>query len=306
MQAAASLPAQRSSGRRAILWVALGASLWGTDSVLRRPLTAALPSARIVLLEHLILTAALLVPLWRMRAHWLSLSRSQWAALAGIAWGGSAVAGICYTEAIRLGNPTTAILLQKTQPIFAALLAWLLLAEPLGRRFWLCLAAALCGAYLVNFGFALPGARIESRAALLALCAAALWGGSTALGRYTLAALSPFALTGLRIVLATPLLLALNARTEAPPLAPRFVLPLLWIALIPGLAALLAYYRGLRDAQASRAAIAELSFPATGALLNWIFLGAGVLPGQWAGFALIWVAILNLTRSPRKSTRRLA
>jgi drug/metabolite transporter (DMT)-like permease len=307
MTAAAPIPVQRYSERRAILWVAFGASLWGTDTVFRRPLTASLPSARIVLLEHLILAVALLIPLWRIRSQWLRLGGRQWTALVGIAWGGSALGGICFTEAIRAGNPNTAILLQKTQPIFAALLAWLLLAEPLGKRFWSCLAGALCGAYLVSFGFAWPGAPIGSRAALLALGAAALWGGSTALGRFALATLSPFALTSLRIILATPPLLLLNPATvAAAPLTGREILSLLWMALIPGLVALLAYYQGLRNARASRAAIAELSFPATGVLLNWIFLGAGISVAQLAGFALLWAAILNLNQRSRESHLTLA
>ncbi len=297
MATASSALETRSSERRAILWVAFGASLWGTDTVFRRPLTAVMASAQIVLLEHLILCAALAVPLWRMRPQWRGLGWRQWGALLGIAWGGSALGGICFTEAIRLGNPTTAILLQKTQPIFAVALAWLLLREPLGKRFWICLAAALCGAYLVNFGFSTPTGAIQSRAALFALGAAALWGGSTALGRVALATLSPFAVTALRITLATPLLIALNpAPVLVGPVAASEIAPLFEMALIPGLAALLAYYHGLRNARASRAAIAELSFPVTGAILNWILLGARISAVQVVGFALLWAAILNLNR----------
>jgi len=158
MNSAGPQHANQPSERRALLWVAFGASLWGTDAVFRRPLTASLTSGQIVLIEHLILTVALAIPLWSMRSQWLSLNRKQWGALLGIGWGGSALGTICFTEAIKLGNPTTAALLQKTQPIFAALLAWLLLGERLGKHFWICLWLALCGAYVVNFGLAPPGA----------------------------------------------------------------------------------------------------------------------------------------------------
>src|SRR5579862_842772 len=127
MVAAGPAQIEKPSERQALLWVAVGASLWGTDTIFRQPLTATITSERIVLLEHLILTAALLIPLWRMRAEWLTLTGRQWGALLGIGWGGSALGTICFTEAIRIGNPTSAILIQKTQPIFAALLAWLLL-----------------------------------------------------------------------------------------------------------------------------------------------------------------------------------
>src|SRR5947207_13770404 len=125
---------QEVSERRPLWRIAFGASLWGADTVLRRPLTGSLPSAQVVLIEHLILSLVLVVPVWRMRSQWLALNRKQWAALLGIGWGGSALGTICFTEAIKIGNPTTAALLQKTQPIFAALLAWLLLGDAPGRR----------------------------------------------------------------------------------------------------------------------------------------------------------------------------
>jgi drug/metabolite transporter (DMT)-like permease len=120
------------------------------------------------------------------------------------------------------------------------------------------------------------------------------------LGRFLLESVSFFALTALRIIAAMPFLAALNG---APALAIsvdlRQALSLLLLALVPGLLALLVYYRGLRHARASRAAVAELSFAATATLLNWIFLGSRISAIQLAGFALLWVAIINLNR-PRK------
>ncbi len=278
--------------RHGLLWVALGASLWGTDTLFRRSLPAALPSARIVLLEHLVLCAALAPFAWRGRREWMKLNARGWAALMGIAWGGSALASVLFTEAVRAGNPTSAVLLQKTQPVFAALLAGSLLLEPLGRRFWGVLAAAVGGAYLVSFGTRVPSG-VEGRAALLALGAAALWGGSTVLGRFVLGSVSWLTLTALRIFAATPLLVALAAGTRGEVSGRSFGIIVL-LAAVPGLLALLAYYRGLAGSRASRAAIAELAFPATAALLNWIFLGAEVAPPQVAGFTIIWLAIVCL------------
>jgi drug/metabolite transporter (DMT)-like permease len=71
-------------------------------------------------------------------------------------------------------------------------------------------------------------------------------------------------------------------------------LSLVTMALIPGLAALLIYYRGLRTTRASLAAVAELTFPATAALLNWTVLGEGVTFVQIAAFAWLWAAILAM------------
>jgi len=243
--------------------VALGASLWGTDTVLRRPLTASLASSQIVLFEHLILALVLPPAAWRSRAQWRILKPLEWAALLGISWGGSALATVLFTEAIRIGSPTSAVLLQKTQPLFAALLAWALLREALGLRFWLSLLAALCGAYLVSVGSLPPrdsAAQAGLSAALLALAAAARWRAPAAL---------------------------LDTRQAA---------SLLLLALVPGLAGTILYYRGLVHTRASRAAVAELSFPAVATLLNWAFLGTPVSAVQLAGFVLLWGVILNLER----------
>ncbi len=289
------------SDRWALLWVAAGATLWGTDTVLRRPLAWSWSSLHVVLLEHWVLAMALLPLAWRSRLQWMALKPIQWGALFGVSWGGSALATVCFTEAIRFGNPTTAVLLQKTQPLFAALLARALLIERLGGRFWGCLAVALAAAWLVSFGAAVPWlGPVEARPALLALTAAALWGGSTVLGRYLTDTLAPAVLVALRVQLAVPLLTALPWLRDdnlIGKMDPGQALSLLLLALVPGLAALLLYYRGLSRTSASLAAIVELCFPATATLLNWVFLDARISPEQLAGFALLWGVISYMERS---------
>jgi drug/metabolite transporter (DMT)-like permease len=285
-----------AEGRWGILWVAAGASLWGTDTMLRRPLAGSLSSVQIVWLEHLILTAVLWPVLVRSRREWQELGVREWAAAAFIAWGGSAAATAMFTEAIRTGNPTTAVLLQKTQPLFTALLAGAVLGERLGRTFWICFALAVGGGYLVSFGWALATPQ-SAAAAAWALGAAALWGSCTVLGRFVLRSISFSTLTAWRIVLAAPVLTAAAwgpVRVDGPQGG-----RLLAMALVPGLAALLVYYHGLRQTPASRAAIAELSFPATAGLLNWVVLGVGVTAAQVAGFALLWGVIFYLQRQRR-------
>ncbi len=278
-------------GAWGLVWVAVGASLWGTDTLLRRPLTGSLSSVQIVWLEHLILTVVLCPVLVRSWDEWRRLEAREWAAVAGIAWGGSAAGTILFTEAIRLGNPTTAVLLQKAQPLFTALLARTVLGEQLGRRFWACLGLGLAGGYLVSFGWA--AARPDrAAAAALALGAAALWGSCTVLGRFVLRSLSFRTLTAWRIAAAVPVLtvLAWGPVRSAWPQAGRLAA----LALVPGLAALLIYYHGLRHTRAAHAALAELAFPATAALLNWVFLEAPLTAAQAAGFVLLWGVIFYL------------
>lgn len=295
------MPATPSAAheRWSVLLVALAASLWGTDTVLRRPLAQAFSSLLVVFYEHLLLGAALLPVCLARRAEWRRLRALDWAALLGIAWGGSALATLAFTQAVKIGNPTTAALLQKLQPLFTVLLAAPLLGERLRRPHWLYLVLALAGGYLVSFGWRSPGGPLPASAALLAAAAAALWGSCTVLGRYLSARLSFVTLTALRIVAALPflaLLVLLQDHSHIPSPDARQWLGLLWLALVPGLLALLLYYRGLRQTSAPLASIAELCFPATTTLLNWAFLGSRITLVQVGGFVLLWSVIAQIER----------
>ena len=292
----------RNGSYLGVLLVALGAALWGTDAVLRVPLLEVMSPAAIVLSEHLVLllysVPAVLLG-WRA---FLGLRASEWGALLVIAVGGSAIATLLFTAAFASGNPTTVILLQKTQPLFAIALAHILLRERLRWVYWPCLAVALVGAYLISFdGLIEPFGALASTQALpvlLTLGAAMLWGSSTALGRYVLKDMPFHTLTGARLLFALPVLLAIvlvqgsfgqvDAGFAAEPA--RVAL----LALVPGLFGLLLYYRGLSGTKASYATLAEISFPASAVILNWVFLGVGISANQVVGFALLWAAILVL------------
>ena len=291
----------KNGGYVSVLLVALGASLWGTDAILRVPLLEVASPSQIVLLEHLVL---LLYSVPAVALGWRffrGFRAPQWAALLVIGWGGSALATLLFTTAFAVGNPTVAILLQKTQPLFAVALAGILLRERLGWAYWPCFAVAMVGAYMISFGDLGPFAALRSAEALAAACAlgaALLWGSSTVLGRLVLKDVPFHALTGARLLLAVPLLAGIvavqgslagaGAGFAAQP--GRVVL----LALIPGLLALLLYYRGLTGTRASYATLAELAFPATAVVLNWAFLGVGVTANQVVGFVLLWGAVFVL------------
>jgi drug/metabolite transporter (DMT)-like permease len=291
----------RNGGYASVLLIAVGAAMWGTDGILRVPLLDVASPSQIVLLEHLVLllySVPAVVLGWRF---FRGLGAAQWVALLVIGWGGSALATLLFTTAFDVGNPTVVILLQKTQPLFAIVLAAILLRERLGLAYWPCFAVAMVGAYLISFGDLEPFKALtsaEALAAALALGAALLWGSSTVLGRLVLKDLPFHALTGARLLLAVPLLAgivvaqgAIGGLGSGFAAAPGRVILL---ALIPGLLALLLYYRGLTGTRASYATLAELAFPATAVVLNWTFLGVGVSANQVLGFVLLWGAVFML------------
>jgi DME family drug/metabolite transporter len=109
--------------------------------------------------------------------------------------------------------------------------------------------------------------------------------------------LEPDVLTGLRFTCALPLLavVALTQGALAPPASSAADwLRLLLLALVSGLLGMLLYYRGLRTTPASIATFAELAFPASALVINYVVLGATVDAVQLAGFAILWATIALL------------
>ncbi|BCJ35227.1 EamA family transporter [Actinocatenispora thailandica] len=281
---------------RDLTWlVALSSALWGTDALLRKPLTTQLPTPLIVVLEHAVCVAILSPLLPRAWRGWRRLTGRQRLAMIGVGAGASALATTLFTLAFTKGDAITPLVLQKLQPLFAIGLAGLLLGERLHRRYLLFVVPALAGAWLLTFPDPLHVGLASAEAALLAVGAAALWAGGTVLGRLVSAELDPTTLTVLRFAIGLPtaVLIALATGTSwrvAPGDWPAVVA----LALIPGLLALLLYYRGLRRTPASRATLAELAFPATAALVGVFALGDRFAPTQWLGVALVVAAVTAL------------
>jgi drug/metabolite transporter (DMT)-like permease len=202
--------------------------------------------------------------------------------------------------------------LQQTQPLIAIVLAWIVLGERRRPWFWPAAAVAIIAVYMVVFASdplspisALQNGRIE--VGLLALGAAVLWASGTVMGRFALGSISFWSMTSLRFTLALPVLLIVVLAQDG--LAgfghyrfSDFVPNLLAIAIVPGLLALLLYYRALSKTPASLATIAEMAYPVAATLIAsapppWGF-NQPVYPVQLVGTALLLAVIvfLNWTR----------
>lgn len=287
--------------------VALAAMLWGTDSLFRIPLlqhlgkSPLLQSTQLVFMEHLILTICVLPIIWINRREIARLNRSQWGAIIAIGVGASALATVLFTISFGYGHFIETLLLQKTQPIIAILLASFWLKERLQPAAYALIPVAIAGAYLIAVPDPLhpqnAWADFHIAAALFALGASALWGAATVFGRYTLADVSFTTVTALRFTSGFPALLVVlfliggvqgfqNYRVSDVPLY-------LGVALLPGLLAMLLYYRGLASTPASLATLAELAFPITGVLVN-LFLVTprqSITGYQVVGIVVLWGAL---------------
>ncbi|WP_199430022.1 DMT family transporter [Qaidamihabitans albus] len=284
--------------------MAIAAALWGTDGLLRLPLADALPAATVVFWEHL-LVAVVLLPL--LPAAVRSLSRCgprEWAAVLVIGGGSSALATALFTAAFQAGDPVTPLVLQKLQPLFAVLAAFVVLGERLRPGYLLFAVPAVLGAWLLAFADPLDVRVTALRAALLALGAAALWAAGTVLGRLVSTRLRPRDVTALRFSIGLPFaaLIVLGTGNEFAVSRDNAV-GLVLLALVPGLLALSLYYVGLRATPAARATLAELAFPATAAIIGVSFLNATLTPTQWLGLVVVVVSITALGWHERRARR---
>jgi drug/metabolite transporter (DMT)-like permease len=134
---------------------------------------------------------------------------------------------------------------------------------------------------------------------ITALGAAALWGASTVFGRYVASRMPALTITGLRFLLALPVLAAMfllqpeTMRQMPSTLSSQSAV--VAMALIPGLVALVLYYKGLQSTIASMASIGELAFPVTAVAANWFLLDARLTRSQFVGGAILVSSVTALT-----------
>jgi drug/metabolite transporter (DMT)-like permease len=193
------------------------------------------------------------------------------------------------------------VLLQKFQPIFAILLAVVLLRERITRRFLVYAALAILGGYFVTFKSGWPDLHVgDSRltASLLALGAAFAWGSSTVLGKYALRNLSFFTMTSLRLtltaLLAVPVFLAIPSPEIS--LTGMQMTYVIVIVLSTGSVAVFIYYYGLKHVPATHATLYELFWPLSAVIIDWVAYGKVLAPMQIVGGLLLVGVSIILSR----------
>jgi drug/metabolite transporter (DMT)-like permease len=299
-----------------VVFVALAATLWASDAYFRNQLVQHLSATQIVVAEDALITLFLLPVLIRSRHELRLLGARGWTAVAVIAAGAQALATILFTASFSIAAQhqlfAETFVLQQTQPLIAIVLAWVVLGERRRPWFWPAAAVAIVAVYMVVFASdplspltALQNGRIE--VGLLALGAAVLWASGTVLGRFALGSISFWSMTALRFTLALPVLVVIVLVQSglggfAHYRFTDFVPNLLAIAIVPGLLALLLYYRALSKTPASLATIAEMAYPVAATLIAsapppWGF-NQPIYPVQLVGTGLLLVVIvfLNWTR----------
>ncbi|MHA1304560.1 MAG: DMT family transporter, partial [Candidatus Heimdallarchaeaceae archaeon] len=167
--------------------------LFSAPDVFIKPMAMPRASSFITLIEHflgLIVLFPILVFKRGFRKIFSTLKNfdtRDWISVIFISCGGSALGLFFFLISLGLGNPTVAILIQKSQPLITLLFAFLILKEKPTLRYYIVLGLALIGIGLI----AVPDIQnsfqtLEFTGVIAILCslvAAIFWGGSTVFGR---------------------------------------------------------------------------------------------------------------------------
>ena len=287
---------QRLSNVPGVVLVSIAAAMWGLDGLIRKPLShsGSRFATTIVFGEHVLLVA-LTLPLLvvSLRALWSAGPRYVAAGIA-VGAGASAIATILFTQALFHGDFITVLVLQKAQPLVAVVGAWIVLGEQPRPRFAWFLLPALAGIWMI----ALPHP-LDPRAQGLqwiaeSLGAALLWGLGTVFGRYLSRRLEFQQVTTVRFafgLIASAAALPIVGAKALASAHDSFYIALL--ALVTGYLAINLYYYGLRRTPALIAALGELSFPVTAALIGIYVFNSNLRWTQWVGVA-VTVAVVTL------------
>ena len=255
--------------------------------------------------EHVVLVALtlpLLVPAFR--ALWRA-GPAYVAAGIVVGAGASAIATILFTKALFHGDFITVVVLQKAQPLIAVIGAWLVLGERPRPGFAWFLLPALAGLWLIALPHPFDPHARGLTPIMETLAAAALWGLGTVFGRFLGRRLAFEQVTTVRFafgLVASACALPIVGASAFSNVHDSFWIAVL--ALVTGLFALGLYYYGLRRTPALLAALGELAFPVTAALVGIYVFDSSLRWTQWLGVA-ITVGVISLLPVRRRDLVRL-
>ena len=287
-------------------FIVLAATLWGLDGIILRPALYTLPVAVVVFVEHAIAFAIMIPFLIYERKKLKTITKAGYGHFFLVALLGGALGTIFITKGlfyVHFASLSSVILVQKLQPIFAILLAYIVLKEKLPPKFFAYTALALIGAYAVSFPNLLPNLDTGDKTAIAAffgLLAAICWGASTVFGKRALNETNYRVGTYLRYGLTTLIMLVIMLSTKTQSAITTMTstqwMYVLIIIFSSGGVAMLLYYYGLKKTKASVSTICELALPLSAIVFEWLIRGKILTPTQFIGAAILLFSIVRVSK----------
>ncbi len=291
---------------RGTIAISISAILWGFDGVVLTPRLNNLHVIFVVFVLHLTPFLLMNLFLYRQYRHLRHFLRQDHITFFLIALFGGALGTIAIVKALFLVNfeqLSVVVLLQKLQPIFAIILAYILLKEKIRSGFAIWAGIAIIASYFLTFGFSLPNVENHPNtiyAALYALLAAFSFGSSTVFSKKILMSHNFITATFYRYfyttIIMTFLVLVSGNLMEFKQATTENWLIILLIGITTGSGAIFIYYYGLRRVKAIIATISELLFPISAILFDYLINDSLLTPVQLISAAVMVFAIIKLNK----------
>ncbi len=284
--------------------IGFAAILWGFDGVVLTPRLQGLDVGYVVFMLHLIPFAIMNIFFFKEYKQLKNFIRQDYISIFVVSLLGGAIGTIAIVKALFLVNfqdLSVVVLLQKLQPIFAILLAAILLKEKLNKNFTFWASIAVIASYFLTFGMHLPNLSQDKNtvyAALLAVLAAFSFGSSTVFSKRVLLnhnfVTATFFRYGFTKIIMLFYVVFFGKYSQILLTDARHWMFFIIIGLTTGSGAIFVYYFGLRRVKAMVATISELLFPVSAIFFDYVVNGSLLSPVQFVSAAIMVFALIKL------------
>lgn len=288
--------------------VSLAATMWGFDGIVLTPRLYHLSVPFVVFILHLLPLIGMTILFGKEELKNITkIDKNDMFFFFCVALFGGSLGTLSIVKALFLVNfqhLTIVTLLQKLQPVFAIILARIILGEKIKPNYILWGAVALIGGYFLTFQLNLPTVEVGKNlleATFYSLLAAFSFGSSTVFGKRILKNCSFRTAVYLRYLLTSIIMFFIvlfNHQFNGFEIAsPSDWLIFVIIALTTGSGAIFLYYIGLRNIPAKVATMCELCFPISSVFFDYVINGHLLTPIQILSTIVMLFAILKITKS---------
>ncbi len=295
-----------------VIAISIAAIAWGLDGIALTPKLYNLDVPFVVFMLHLI-PALLLSPFfgnyWR---GFFDYKLRDIMSLLALSLFGGALGTISIVKAlflVRFDHLSVIVILQKLQPLFAIILAMIFLKEKPNKKFWSWALLAILAGYFLTFEFHLPNFSKQGnliQASLYSLLAAFSFGAGTVFSKKSLSSLNFKEVTYFRYFF-TALMVGIFVVLTGRGIHFQAVTKLNWIyffviSLTAGAGSIFLYNYGLKRVKAIVSTIAELLFPISSVVFDYLINGNKLSTIQMISAGLMVLAIIRISKQ-KKSLR---
>lgn len=287
--------------------IVIAAVSWGLTAVVFIPNLYTLPTAFVVFIQNFVSLALMSAVFPGEYSKIAKFPRKTLFCLSLIALFSGVIGTLAIVKALFLVNfkeLSVVVLIQKVQPVFTVILAFVFLKEKLSKNFLLWSFLVFFGVYLITFGFQLPNFsmnRDHILAYLLSVISAMSFSTNTILGKYLSDSLSFLTITFNRFLFGTIFSIIACLATGTLFYFKEISLSdygfFAGLVLIGGPPSMFIYYMGLKYVRAAVSAICELALPFSVIILDYFINHNSLSLIQWIGALIIIFGILRVSNS---------